>query len=413
MRSRFTFGIVSLVCTATLVAACGGSTAVTELTGPDTVRCQTAVSAPPSAIPAAGNRVTLTVIAARECTWTASSETSWASVSPSSGQGEAPITVNVSANPAGNARTAVIFVNDNRLSLAQEAAPCRYDVSPSSVRLSHDGGRATFQVTATEACAWQAASNQPWARVLTATGTASATVQIEVSRNEGRTPRTATITVAERSVTVEQDSEPGPTPAPEPPGPTPGPGPAPNPNPNPNPNPSPGSCLVSIDSSERTFAQSGGEGSFRVTVPNGCRWSASSLASWVDIQGSSNGSGSETVRYRVAANPTTSSRSGAIVVAGQTHTIRQDGAQPPPPNNGNNDQRVDFSGRVFFVDGSCPNLTFVVEFRRVFTNGDTNFRDACRDIRNGTRVSIDGRLQADGRVRATRVVIDDDDDEDD
>jgi hypothetical protein len=82
-------------------------------------------------------------------------------------------------------------------------------------------------------------------------------------------------------------------------------------------------------------------------------------------------------------------------VNGQTHAIRQEGAPPPSPPPDNGGEKVDLSGRAFFVDGSCPNLTFLVDFRR---------------LRSGTRVTVDGRLQSDGRVRATKVEIDDDDD---
>jgi hypothetical protein len=130
----------------------------------------------------------------------------------------------------------------------------------------------------------------------------------------------------------------------------------------------------------------------------------------VDIIGSTSGTRSDTVRYRVAANPNTSSRNAAITVSGQTHVIRQDGATPPsPPDNGGD--KVDLSGLAIFVDGSCPNLTFFVNLQRVFTTGDTNFKGNCRDLHNGTRVSVDGRRQSDGRVRATKVEIDDDDDD--
>src|SRR5688500_8851321 len=75
VRLRLTFGTACAVGVAMLAVTCGGSTTtITELSGPDAVRCQTEVSAAPSTIPAAGNRVTLTVLAARECAWTASSE---------------------------------------------------------------------------------------------------------------------------------------------------------------------------------------------------------------------------------------------------------------------------------------------------------------------------------------------------
>jgi hypothetical protein len=50
----------------------------------------------------------------------------------------------------------------------------------------------------------------------------------------------------------------------------------------------------------------------------------------------------------------------------------------------------------------------VVNFvRRVYTDGDTNFKGRCDTIRNGTRVDIDGRLEPDGRIRATKVTVDD------
>jgi hypothetical protein len=48
---------------------------------------------------------------------------------------------------------------------------------------------------------------------------------------------------------------------------------------------------------------------------------------------------------------------------------------------------------------------FVVEFRRVFTNGDTKFRGNCRNLRSGVEVDVEGRLQSDGRIRATEVRV--------
>jgi hypothetical protein len=390
-----------------LAAACGGSAAVTEVTGPGELRCQTTVSTPPSSFPAAGNRVTLTVTAARECTWSASSEASWVEVSPTNGQGEASITLTVAENPEGRSRTGAILVNDNRLSLSQDAAPCRYEVTPPTMRLSHDGGRAAFRVTATAACEWRVSSSEPWVRVLNSSGSSNGTAEADVTENDTGSPRSASLAIADRRVTIAQEPAPAPTPNPSP---NPNPNPNPNPGPNPNPNPTP-PCVVSLDSSDRSFPADGGDGSFRVNVADGCRWSASSNANWVDITGPNDGTGSDTVRYRVDENRSSSSRNAAITVSGQTHTVRQDGApQAPPPGDG---ERVSLSGRAFFVDGSCPNLTFLLEFRRVFTTGDTNFRGNCRSIRSGTALSVEGRLQPDGRVRATRVENRGDDDDDD
>jgi hypothetical protein len=61
------------------------------------------------------------------------------------------------------------------------------------------------------------------------------------------------------------------------------------------------------------------------------------------------------------------------------------------------------------VEGSCPSIGFLLELRRVFTNGETRFRGDCRSIRTGTDVRVEGRVQSDGRVRATDVRVRNDD----
>ena len=381
-----------------LTAACGGSTtSISEIAAPDAVRCQTSVATTPSTVPHSGSRVTLSVVADRECSWTARSEASWAQVTPSSGQGQASVAVTVAANPDPSARSAAIVVNDSRLSLSQEAAPCRFQLGSSRNQMSYEGGRTTVTLSTANACTWRASSNAAWARVATDSGTGSGTVEIEVAANAGG-ERTANISIADQTLLVVQASRP----AEAPPA---GPGTPPTP-------PTPG-CTITLDSSERSFGAAGGEGSFRVVAPAGCPWSASANpSSWIDVSGSS-GTGTDTIRYRVAANTSTAARTGTITVAGRTHTIRQEGAvvSGGGGGGGGEEQRIELSGRAFLVEGSCPSIAFNLEFRRVFTNGDTRFRGGdCRNIRTGTEVRVEGRVQSDGRIRATEVRIQDDDD---
>ena len=406
VHRRLTFAAATAFAAALAAGACGGSTAVTEISGPDVARCQTSVSPTPGTLPAGGTRLTLTVVSARECSWNVASEASWAQVTPASGQGEASVTLTVAENTEARQRSGALVVNDNRLSLTQEAAPCRFTVSPATLRLSHVGGRTTVNVTATPGCTWRASSNQAWAHVLTDSGSTSGAVSIEVSSNSGPA-RSAIVTIADRPVTVEQE---GANAAPQPPGPGPTP-PAPGPSPPPTPNPDPPACPFAIDSAERSFPAAGGTGSFRVITAPGCRWSATANAGWIDLAGSS-GVGSDTVRYTVGTNTSANARSASIGVSGQTHTVRQEAAAAPepPPNNGNNGnngegEKVTLSGRVFLVEGSCPSLEFILNFRRVFTDGNTNFKGGCAEIRNGTDVTVDGRIQRDGRVRATKLDV--------
>lgn len=85
-----------------------------------------------------------------------------------------------------------------------------------------------------------------------------------------------------------------------------------------------GGCSYSISPMSGSFTAAGGSGSFSVTAGSGCAWSAASQVSWITT--TSSGSGKGTVNYSVAANTTTSSRSGTITVGGQVYTVTENGA---------------------------------------------------------------------------------------
>ena len=76
-----------------------------------------------------------------------------------------------------------------------------------------------------------------------------------------------------------------------------------------------------------------------------------------------------------------------------------------PPVTG---ERVDLDGRVESISGTCPDLTFRLRGVTVVTTSGTRFRHGhCQDLRPGMSVEIRGRRQADGRVIAEEVEIDD------
>lgn len=66
-------------------------------------------------------------------------------------------------------------------------------------------------------------------------------------------------------------------------------------------------------------------GTFTVSAPASCNWSAVSSGSWLTVSGGAPGSGPGTVSYAVAKNLDTADRSGSITVAGRTFTVRQSG----------------------------------------------------------------------------------------
>lgn len=92
------------------------------------------------------------------------------------------------------------------------------------------------------------------------------------------------------------------------------------------PPPPPATCTYSISpTSNNTAAAAGTTGTVAVTTQAGCAWTAavSSTATFMTITSGASGTGSGTVGYTVAANNTTSQRTGTIAIAGQTFTLTQ------------------------------------------------------------------------------------------
>jgi Domain of unknown function (DUF5666)/Viral BACON domain len=252
-RQRLT-GVVFWL--ALVAAGCGG-TEVSQSAGPTPVKCGTALSGMPGSFAASGARLNVMVSTPRECAWEATTDAGWLQVSPSRGQGEAPLTVIVSENTVAASRSGAVVVNDTRVNVTQQAAPCRFRLNRSSVQVPPQGGSITVSVTATAGCAWTASSATAWIRGVRTSGNGSGDAEFSVEPN-GSTAHAGTITVAGLSVAIAQaagnrsytgppeppaPNPPAPVPpdppAPTPPGPAPAPTPPSDPEPEPDPSPTP------------------------------------------------------------------------------------------------------------------------------------------------------------------------------
>jgi hypothetical protein len=97
-----------------------------------------------------------------------------------------------------------------------------------------------------------------------------------------------------------------------------------------------------------------------VTAGASCAWTATSNSGFITILSGATGTGNGTVSYSVAANPSTSPRTGTVTIAGQTFTVTQAGAAacPPiiiaPPALGTMTQGVAFSVTVTASGGTAP-----------------------------------------------------------
>jgi hypothetical protein len=286
--------LLTIAVLAASLAACGSSEL--SVTTPSSPKCQVTASNSTGAIPAGGGTGSVSVTTTRDCTWAASSAASWVSITAGDkGQGNGQVSYRVAPNTDPSTRTAAINVNDAKVDVSQEAAPCRFSVSPAAVNAGAEGGSAAIAVTASSsACGWTAETREGWIHLGSASGRGSGSVTLQIDANAGE-PRGGAVVIGGETVTVTQGAA---APAP------------------------PAACTYAISPASLSFAAAGGSGTFNVTAGATCVWTAVSNANWISIVGTPGGTGNGAVELRVAAN-TGVSRTATVTVAGQTSTVTQ------------------------------------------------------------------------------------------
>jgi hypothetical protein len=87
-------------------------------------------------------------------------------------------------------------------------------------------------------------------------------------------------------------------------------------------------CTYSINPARASFDKKRQEGTVTVTAGAGCAWTAAvvSGSSWISIVSGTSGTGNGSVRFRIEKNDDDDDdRSGSLLIAGHTFTIRQEG----------------------------------------------------------------------------------------
>jgi hypothetical protein len=212
------------------------------------------------------------------------------------------VTFSVAANPNAQQRVGTIAVDGQTFTVTQAAVPpCMLSFNPATLTVPASGGPGTFAVQTTANCGWTAASsNGDWLTLTSApTGMGAGTVGFNAAPNPGTQQRVGTITVNGQPFTVTQLGQ--------------------------------VPCTYSIAPAGQTVGPEGGGGSFTVTTPATCQWSAaSSNPDWLAITSASTGTGNGSITFNAAPN-SGGQRVGTIVVNGQTFTVTQLAAAPPAP----------------------------------------------------------------------------------
>jgi hypothetical protein len=316
------------------------------------------------------------------CAWTAASEADWLSVTQGAqGNGPGRVTVRALAN-AGAARVGTVLIAGIRFEVTQVStsgpappppAGCSYALQPGSAQLDALATDGSVSLTAGPGCPWNAASDQAWLSIVSATsGSGDAQIAYRVAANDTGTARTGHITVGTASFSVQQAAAGGPP-----------------------------LCTFDVNPDDRIVAEATGEtGTLMVNTGGACAWTAAASPDWIQLT-TTGGTGPGSVGYVIAPNATASERTGTITVAGTTVTVTQAGVELEP---------ITLQGEVSGLTGACPAVTFTVDGRTVSTTDSTNYRGGnCGKLSNGDSVRVRGLPTLEGTVNATEIDLDDDD----
>ncbi len=138
------------------------------------------------------------------CPWTLSDTGSWIKITSKPVGGTGTLYFSVEPNP-GAKRTATITVGNKVATINQAAnSNCTFTINPGSAQVGVGGGDVSVGVSASNFCAWTAASSSPFISVLTgAVGAGSGPVKLKVLPNPGA-PRSGSVTIAGKSFLVNQ-----------------------------------------------------------------------------------------------------------------------------------------------------------------------------------------------------------------
>ena len=253
----------------TTVTAAGEPVVVTQ----GSVNCGYTISPTSFLAPAAGGSSSVSVTTGTACSWTATPDASWITVTNgTSGSGNGLVSVSVAPN-SGPARAGTIRIADQQFAVTQAAAPtCTFALSGTAQTLPATAGAGTsVAVTTASGCAWTVSSSAPWITITSASSaTGSGVVSFSVTANTGA-QRTGTLTIAGQTYTVTQVA--------------------------------PLTCTYSINPTSQAVGSGGGDGTaVAVTATAGCAWTAVSNAAWLTISSAAAGSGSGTVTFTAAPN---------------------------------------------------------------------------------------------------------------
>jgi hypothetical protein len=155
-------------------------------------------------VPFAGANGSSTVTTADGCAWTATSNTSWITLtSGAQGTSSGQVTFTVAPSTATSQRLGSLTIAGRTFAVTQVGNTCSYVLTPANRTIGGEGGTGSITVGTASGCPWTATTNQSWISV-SGTGTASGSVSYTVSANSTGTSRVGSISIGTQSFTITQ-----------------------------------------------------------------------------------------------------------------------------------------------------------------------------------------------------------------
>ena len=311
-------------------------------------QCRYQLSPITTSISGAGGSGAVTVTAAANCTWTATTNVPWISiVGGTNGTGNGSVSFTVQPNP-GAARNGILNIGGQRFTVTQQQAECSYSIAPAGQSFATAGGQGSVTVSTASVCTWNTSDVPAWVTGIRGNGandrfTSTNPVRpapviiiggqsFTVSQSGGcdrRRRPAAEFSCRHPQAVSRQRSGHGHTGAT---------GDDDQFHVAANPirphcqhriggqtftvSQAAASCSFSLNPTSHSATASGGSSSFAVTTTAACAWTSSGVPAWITGV-PANGTGTTTINFTVAANSDPTPRTANIIIGGQTFTVSQ------------------------------------------------------------------------------------------
>jgi hypothetical protein len=170
------------------------------------INCSYSLRSSNGSVPSSGGAGSVGVIAPSACSWTATSNDTWLTISSSPGGGSGDVLFVAQANAGTAARAGTLTVAGLTYTVTQPGAPCSYTIQgPNYTTVASTGASGSFDFTASRTgCAPLAVSYSDWISATTTFSGTAGTVSYSVAPNPVASNRTGTIQLGDQTFTITQ-----------------------------------------------------------------------------------------------------------------------------------------------------------------------------------------------------------------